>query len=95
MKDHFMACAKSIKRLEKDIAREWKRAEPELKRLVREGRYDVEALLREKVAHRTNLIREEILVLRMRMPPFMTLEDGIYHRHPVTPENSHFLRTGT
>lgn len=92
MKDPFANHAKAIKRCERDIAREWKRAAPELKRRVREGRYEAERFYRAQVYRRMYMLREDIVALRLQMPPFMTKEDGFYRQHPVTEENSHLLR---
>lgn len=92
--DRFAPYRNAIKQLEKDIARELKRAEPELKRLVREGRYEAEALYGAEVSRRVNVMQQEIRHLRMRLPPFVTFEDGVYHRHLVTPENMGVLRGG-
>lgn len=82
----------SVKKLNRLIAKEWRAMAPELNRCLKEGDYDGERLLRGIILERQRKLLTQWEEWRLTRPPFMTKEDGYYMLHPVTPENSHFLR---
>lgn len=86
--DQFTAARKTIAYIDKAVAQEWKRAEPHLKRFVREGDYAAERRYREYVGRAVERLLEERRALRLELPPFTTMKNGIAYRHPVTPENA-------
>lgn len=88
MYDQTSAVRKTIAYIDKAIAQEWKRAAPQLKRFVLEGDYAAERRFREYVGRSVERLLEERRTLRMELPPFTTMKNGIAYRHPVTPENA-------
>lgn len=90
--DQFAAVQNAIKDYEAKIHEEWKRAQPVLDDYVSRGAYEAEREYRYQVSRIVEGLRLEIYYLKLRMPPFLTFEDGFYHQNPVTPENEHLLR---
>jgi hypothetical protein len=84
--------AKSIRKLNRLIAKEWRAIEPELKRCLKIGHYESERLLRSRATERQRELVRQWEEFRLTLLPFMTKEKGYYVRHPVTPENQHLLR---
>jgi hypothetical protein len=82
------------RKLNRMIAKEWRQIEPELKRCIREGRYEAERYLRARAYQRQRELIREWQAWRLQQPPFMTKEDGYYMCHQVTPENEHLLMPG-
>lgn len=83
---------RSIRRLNRLIAKEWRHVEPELKRCVKRGEYERERWLRARTAERVRELTEQWREWRLSKPPFVTKEKWYYVRHPVTPENFHLLQ---
>lgn len=86
--------AAMLRKLNKMIAKEWRQIEPELKRCIKEGRYEAERYLRARVHQRQRQLIREWQEWRVQQPPFTTKENGYYMRHQVTPENEHLLMPG-
>lgn len=89
--DPFARIPKAIKHLRIQIDAEWKRAQPELRRLVAKGDYAGERMYLFMVFARINKLRREVRELQLSMPPFVTEKDGVLWKHPVTDENRHLL----
>jgi hypothetical protein len=94
----FAAERLACNRVLRDVARLWRRYEPELRRLVREGRYEDETLLRQRLFREQDHLRQEWMAIRRSMPPFVERRPAkrpggsVDYLHPVTPENAHLLR---
>jgi hypothetical protein len=84
--------SKSVKKLNRLIAKEWRTIAPELNRCMKDGDYDRERFLRGIMLERQQNLLVQWEEWRLTKPPFVIKESGFYMLHPVTPENSHLLR---
>jgi len=84
--------AKSIRKLNRLIAREWRTVTPELKRYIKQGNYSAERYLRGRAIDMQRQHLRDWMEWRLTKPPFMTKENGFYVRHQITPANVHLLR---
>lgn len=83
---------KSVRKLNRMIAKEWRSIQPELKRYLKEGDYERERALRSRMAERQWAMVEQWKDFRLTLPPFRIKEKGFYRLHPVTEENAYLLR---
>jgi hypothetical protein len=87
-----MNVAQSIEKLGREIKREWRNIEPELKRCLKQGDYERERLIRSRAVEREEELIRQWIEWRSTQPPFITKEGKYYYRHPITPENEHLLK---
>lgn len=83
--------AASLKKLNKQIAAEWRHIGPELKRCLKVGDYHAEQVLRSRASERQRELVDQWKDFRITLPPFMTKGQDHYVMHPVTPDNIHLL----
>jgi len=83
--------AASIRKLNKEIAKEWRATVPELNRCIRAGEYESEGILRAGFNERQRELVHQWQEWRLTLPPFRTKEKGYYMQHPVTQDNVHLL----
>jgi hypothetical protein len=88
----FAAERRACNAILRDVDRLWCRYKTELKKLVREGKYCEEKLLRQRLFRQQDFLFERWAATRRAMPPFVERRGRVDYLQPVTPENAHLLR---
>lgn len=74
------------------ISAEWAHCEDQVEYCLARGDIDQAEFCRRQYIERIEMLEQELRDTILAMPPFLTLEGMVYHRHPLTPENEHILR---